>query len=324
MRLRTSFSALLAVAFLSVLLADCSGSGGNASAAPPTPTPSPTPTPALGNLYVANQDDGTNTVLKFTLPLSSGSSPVAQVPVPAGSFGNVNGVAVNAQFIATLTSSGHVALFAQPLSSTSTPTVQFTLPQNQGALVAFDGSGDLWTATGSDTFDEYKPPFTNGMSPALNTDNIDESTGIVFDASGNLYITDGDRGELFVFAPPSYTGTPISVNLPGASGFSGSSAIGDAIIGTQIFVADSVHNLIVVFNLPITASSTAAVSFTAATGPAQPVGVASDSSGNLYVANYIFSNSKIFVFAPPFTAASTPAVTVTNGLSDPYGIAVGP
>lgn len=165
-------------------------------------------------------------------------------------------------------------------------------------------------------------PLSDYPGPPL---NIDEGTGIVFDASGNLYITDGDRGELFVFAPPSYSGTPIVVNLPGSSGFSGFSAIGDAIIGTQIFIADSVHNVIAVFNLPITASSTAAFTFAATTGAGgnQPAGVASDSSGNLYVANNV-SNAKVFVFAPPFTASSVPAVTVSNGLSFPFGVAVSP
>ena len=282
------------------------------SSASPTPTltPTPTPTPPLGPfLYVANH--GTNTVLKFTLPLTAGSSALTQTTVPGS---GVNGVAVNAQFIATLSTAGQAALFAQPLGSTSTPTVQFTVPQLTGALTAFDGSGDLWTATANDTFDEYKPPFSNGMSPALNTDNISAGVGIVFDASANLYMTDGTS--LDVFAPP-YTGTPISIILPAPIGAGGVTAIGDAIIGSQIFIADSFHNTILVYNLPITLSSTPAVKFAAA----GPQGLAGDSLGNLYVAS---STSAIFVFAPPFTASSVPALTALKGISGPVGIAVGP
>ncbi|HVS47238.1 MAG TPA: hypothetical protein VMS32_11330 [Verrucomicrobiae bacterium] len=273
----------------------------------PTPSPTPTPTPA-SNLYVANSNQ---VLLKFALPLTSGSTPVTQTTVPTDGEG-LNGVAVNAQFIATLSTLGEVALFAQPLASASTPTVQFTLPQNAGRLMTFDGAGDLWAATGSDTFDEYKSPFTNGMSPALNTDNISSGLGIAFDASGNLYITDG--GSFDVFAPP-YTGSPISVTLPGINPV----AYGNAIIGTQIFIADRGDSVIAVYNLPVTASSTPAITFTAH----QPLGIASDSSGNLYVA----SNGEpgnIFVFAPPFTASSVPAVTVNNALNSPIGIAVGP
>jgi hypothetical protein len=343
-----AFPLVVAAAALVAGLGDCSGSGGSASVATPvatptptptpsgstgptptpsptpthsptptptpshspTPTPSPTPTatpPATGNLYVTDVVSGK--LLKYTLPVSNGSSPAAVVVVPAGVV--VEGVAVDAQYIATLATTGQVALYAQPLVSSSAPTVQFTLPEGKGTLAAFDPSADLWAATGDDTFDEYKPPFSNGMTPALDTDDIDAGVGIVFDASKNLYITDGQAGDVEVFAPP-YTGTPTTVPLP-----TGASPVGDAIAGSRLFVADPAHNAIVVFTLPISASSTPAFSFTVA----DPTGLAADASGKLYVAS---PSGKVLVFAPPFSAASTPAVTVSNGLSSPYGVAVGP
>jgi sugar lactone lactonase YvrE len=46
---------------------------------------------------------------------------------------------------------------------------------------------------------------------------------------------------------------------------------------------------------------------------AQPEGVAFDAAGNLYVSDY--TNSKIFIFNPPFTNASTPATTISGGTS---------
>ncbi len=335
-------SAALAAAALVAGLGDCSGSGGSSTAVTPTVTPTPTPTPtrapspspspshspvatptatpthspsptpsaspgAAGSLYVVDTRAGR--LLKYSLPATNASTPVAQAAIPGTA---AFGVAAEPSFIGTLTRNGQVAIFAAPLTSASTPTVQFTNPEREGALPAFDPSGDLWTTTADDTFDEYKPPFANGMNPSLDTDNIEAGWGIVFDAASNLYITDAGAGHVEVFAPP-YTGNPTVFPLPNGAG-----PTGIAIIGSQLFVADTPHNAIVVFALPVSGSSTPSFSFAAN----DPLQLAADRSGKLYVCDS--SGAAILVFAPPFSAASVPAVTVTHGLTVPTGVAVGP
>ncbi len=331
-------STALAAAALVAGLGDCSGSGGSSSVttpvATPTPTPvptrlpspspspahsptaspsptatpthSPTPTPKpsgspspAGVLYVV--DANTRMLLKYALPLSASSTPVAQVSVPgtAGLFG----VGADSAFVATLTTGGEVALWPTPLTSTSTASAQFTNTERKGTFPAFDPSGDVWTPTNDDTFDEFKPPFSNGMSPSFDTDNIDASYAITFDSSSNLYVTDADGGTVELFAPP-YTGTPTFVHLS-----SGATPSGDAIIGSKLFVGDAAHNTIVVFTLPLSGSSTPAFSFAAN----HPLEIAADVSGKLYVCSNA-TGGGVLVFAPPFSASSTPILHFTNGL----------
>ncbi|HZO92404.1 MAG TPA: hypothetical protein VFB22_01430 [Candidatus Baltobacteraceae bacterium] len=337
-------SAALAAGALLVGLAGCSGSGGTASVArpvatptasatpthaaspspsatpthsptpSPTPTHSPSPTPSpsataspSGTLYVLDTRAGM--LLKYTLPVTSASTPVAQAAAPGPA---AFGVAANASFVATLSRNGLVGLFPAPFTSSSTATVQFTIPERTGAFPAFDASGDLWTATADDTFDEYKPPFSNGMSPSLNPDDIDAGWGIAFDGANNLYMADAGAPGVDVFAAP-YTASSAVVPMP-----AGATPAEVALTGSQMFVSNTSGNAIVVFTLPVSASSTPAFSF-AATDPLQ---IAVDRSGKLYVVES--AAGAIAVFAPPFSASSVPSVTLTKGLLTPTGVAVGP
>jgi hypothetical protein len=102
------------------------------------------------------------------------------------------------------------------------------------------------------------------------------------------------------------------VNLP-----SGAAPSGDVIAGSRLFVADAANNVIDVYTLPVTGSSTPAFSF-----PANHVlEIAVDGSGNLYACSNALA--AVLVFTPPFSASSVPALTFRNGLVNPVGVAAG-
>jgi hypothetical protein len=62
--------------------------------------------------------------------------------------------------------------------------------------------------------------------------------------------------------------------------------------GTKIFVSDGVNNVVNIYN-------PSGRQLSQLTGFGQPVGLATDTQGNLYVADFV--NSQILVYAPPYT-----------------------
>ena len=75
----------------------------------------------------------------------------------------------------------------------------------------------------------------------------------------------------------------------------------------QLFVADFVGKRVDVYGLPLGPTSVPAFSIT--NGVTDPRSVALDSNGNLYVANAV--PGSLIVYSPPFSAGSTPSVTLT-------------
>ena len=140
----------------------------------------------------------------------------------------------------------------------------------------------------------------------------------MLDSANNLIVSNSPSlagSNLLVYAPP-YTGPPIATAVVPASFYRQM-----AINGTQLFVVASQVSAsrIDVYNLPITAASAPAffINNGIAGGSASGVGVAVDSSGNLYAG--LSGNTgppdmgAIRIYAPPFSTASTPVVTNVFG-----------
>ena len=175
--------------------------------------------------------------------------------------------------------------------------------------VGFDSSGNLWVADlANNRVLMYKPPFATHMAASLVIGQADfthgghtaSQTGLyypyspVFDASGNLWVSDWYNSRVLMFKFPFSNGMAASL-----------------VIGQPDFI-----------------SSTSA---TTQTRLNTPVGLVFDASGNLWVADY--DNSRILMFKPPFAigmAASlvigqpdftTSTYTTTQtGLSSPEGL----
>jgi|HubBroStandDraft_4_1064222.scaffolds.fasta_scaffold00015_61 hypothetical protein len=114
--------------------------------------------------------------------------------------------------------------------------------------------------------------------------------------------------------------SPSSVHLdvPAAVNAKGSAAqrVNPDAGGQQLFVSDNENNRVVVFNAAATTQNPPATR-TITQGVSGPNGLATDLSGNLYVANYI--NNTVTVYAKN---ASSPKMTLSNGLNGPWDVKV--
>jgi hypothetical protein len=152
-------------------------------------------------------------------------------------------------------------------------------------------------------------------SQVITSVNLNRCIGVVLYFAKNLFVINFPsplRSNLMVYAPP-YTGLPIATAMVPAASYRQM-----AISGTQLFVVNSQVSLsrIFVYNLPITAASLRIFDQQQFLAAPQPVGVAVDSSGNLYAG--LSGNTgppdmgAIRIYVPPFSTASAPVVA--NGV----------
>jgi len=263
---------------------------------------------ASAQLYVGN-DQPSGGVQEYSLPISASSTPnftIASSTVIALAFDAKGNLAVGAL-------GGGLTLFNAPLSGSSSPSATF----KNGALtnvgqIAFTAAGDFFTSAFGNSVNLFTHPFSNASSPSMSITNafISSAAGLAVDAAQNLYISNtggsgaNTFGYLVVYAPP-YTGAPIV-----SSDVFGVNYRKMVMSGTQLFVASVTGNgRVDVYTLPITTSSAPAFSIT--NGVNLPEAVALDAAGNLYVGN--LGNSTVAVYGPPFSASSTPSVTMIAG-----------
>lgn len=278
--------------------------------------------PSPQHLYVGN-DTASGQILQFTLPITSTSTPAVTVATTAGTT-NVTTLAVDANGnLATGDNAGHLAMFNFPITNSSTASMAFNngSATNDGQLV-FNNAGDLFAATVGAKVNLFTHPLSSSSTVSLGITNagITGAIGAGLDSGQNLIVgNDGGSGSsnLLVFPSP-YTGSPLTTAAVSGSyrklTMSSSQLFVCTIVGGALGRVD-------VYNLPLTPSSAPAF---AITNVNQPETVALDSNGNLYVGNE--GDATVRVFTPPFSASSTPSVTLTVGPPSSFalfGIAIG-
>jgi sugar lactone lactonase YvrE len=282
---------------------------------------------ASGNAYVA--DNGNDTIRKVTpagavttLAGSAGQSGNADGTGPAARFNRPAGVAVDGAgnlFVADdgndtirkITLSGVVTTFAGTagISGSSDGTGSASRFRTPYGLAA-DGSGNLYVAdAGNYTIRKVTPSgvvstFAGTAGVPGNSDGSGSAAmftgpgGVAADASGNLYVTDGNTIRKITSAGTVTTlaGTP---NVFGSADGAGSAASFEGPLGVaadrlgNVFVADSGNNTIREVTPAGTVTTIAGVAgvmgSTDGTGStalfADPNGVAVDGNGNVYVAD---------------------------------------
>jgi sugar lactone lactonase YvrE len=211
-----------------------------------------------GNLWTT--DPSNSRVLKFAAPFSNGMSASIVIGQTAmtGSFCNQS------------------AQSASPTASTLC---------NAGGL-AFDFNGDLWVSdSGNSRVLEFMPPFSTGMAASLELgqpadsaftssgsnnnavrptgSTLDGPAGIVFDASGNLWVADYGNNRVLQYVAPFSNGMAAALEFgqatstaftSGSAGVTQSALSGPAGItidpSGNLLVDDSANNRVMIFDLP--------------------------------------------------------------------------
>jgi hypothetical protein len=284
-------------------------------------------TPQFTRLYVSNFTGSGIGLNIFAPPFSAASTAVVSVPAGAASgFNDTGAIAVDAlgklYTIHKGTNPSVIEIYAPPITASSTPMTSITLPSSINAYgLALDPSGNIWVsdrAGASSTVREYTPPFSNVSTPALTLTNgangINDSAGLAFDAAGHLAVGEEVTNTLLVFNPP-ITGTSTPAATIALDG-NGEGVVFDS--AGRVFSVNP-HTDTQVFTPPF--SNAQAESFHFGANNGFSISPKFDAAGDLWVAN---SNTPSVVeYAPPFSGSTTAAVTITNGLNSPYGIAFG-
>ncbi len=292
--------------------------GGSATTATRLNTPRGLAFDSSGNLWVP--DAFNNRVLRYSPPFSNGQA--------------ANLVIGQADF----TSSG----------SATTAT-----GLNDPVAIAFDSSGNLWVAEGvNNRVLRYSPPFSNGQAANLVIGQADfthgsmnqgggvSSTGLwfpfgaAFDSSGNLWVTDNSNNRVLRYSPPFSNGQAANLVIGQAdftTGGSATTATGlNGPIGIpfdssgNLWVGDASNARVLRYSPPFSNGQAANLVIgqadfvssglaTTATGLNGPIGIAFDSSGNLWVPD--FGNNRVLAYQAPFdfTLSASGAITAVVG-----------
>jgi sugar lactone lactonase YvrE len=173
---------------------------------------------ASGNLWVANANS--STVVAFTasqLGASGSPTPAVTLSANAGSLNSPAWLAFDASgnlWVANFNNSTVVAFTASQLASTGSPTPAVTLSATAGSLnfpvgLAFDATGKLWVsnAIGNTVVAFTASQFAASGSPtpavtlSASSGSLNYPSGLAFDASGNLWVSNAFGNTLVAFSP---------------------------------------------------------------------------------------------------------------------------
>jgi len=188
--------------------------------------------------------------------------------------------------------------------------------------IAVDGSGNIWvTNYQGDSISQFGP-VGNSLSPSTGdkATGLDGPTSIAIDVYGNAWVVNkasasvtnfNAQGQFSDLPPPYYTNA--GLNQP----------YGIAVDPTShIWIANNGGNSLSEFQDTGTASSPNS-GFTSQL-LAGPAGIASDTSGNMWTANWLASVGEIVEAVPSSLPGQGPTFTTFTGggLNSPYGIAI--
>jgi hypothetical protein len=211
-------------------------------------------------------------------------------------------------------------VYRGPLGASAPAPIALAAAGTSAGYPAFDAAGNLWVAARGRTIVEYAPPFANGEAPSFTISNnaVTDAYGLAFDANRNLYVTNaGSTPAVLMFAPP-YTTAPIVGTLPNGSGTP--DLRGAAIDSGFLYVADTNGAAVYSFATPFRTSGN--VGFFALAAPLPGTsGIAFDAAGTLYLGNT--AQNLVYAYPSPFAPGSSPAYSITSGITVPGGLAVG-
>jgi hypothetical protein len=186
------------------------------------------------------------------------------------------------------------------------PSAYVTTGISAPTSVAFASDGTLFVSNlVSSTVTIYAPPYT-GVPQTVST-KISSPSAIAIDAANDLIVANGNGSNVTIYPPPYTTANPVTLAtgaLPSAL----------AIDATQHLWIVTSSGALYRYPSPYVAGAFDVSIGQAATGFNQPDGLALDSLGRLYVANYGHNN--VLRFDPPF-GSQTPSATIATSAGQP-------
>jgi hypothetical protein len=181
---------------------------------------------------------------------------------------------------------------------------------NPQALV-FDSSGNLFVANLPGSVSAYAPPYN--VPPTSITAGVNHPQSLAVDARGDLFVANGSGSNTVTIYSPPYGGSPsatisLGINDPV-----------NLVLDSQgdLFVVNAAANTVTVYAPPYSTPPT-----TLSQGLNAPSSAALDARGNLFVANLNSTPNSIVEYSPPFSNASVPVATISNGVNEQGAIAV--
>ena len=288
-----------------------------------------------GDLWVTNGNPNVNTVVEYTpsqLEATGSPTPAVTISASSGSLNVPYGLAFDASGDLWVTNVGGNTLVEytpSQLAASGAPTPAVTISASSGSLdapygLAFEAGGDLWvTNVGGNTLVEYTPSqleATGSPTPAVtvsaSSGSIDYPYGLAFDASGDLWVTNGIVSTVIEYTPSQLaaSGAPSPAVTISANGISSLDVPFGLAFDTSgdLWVTNAIGAIVVEYT----------PSQLAATGAPRPAGTISGP-------NAAFDDpAGLAIAQPPVVASVSPAAgnggtTVTiNGAGFDYGSTV--
>jgi hypothetical protein len=260
-------------------------------------------------------------------------------------FGDTNGapntgvyVIQNTPAAGTAAASGTILQFSTSATGAATPVSTIAnLNVTSLAFLAVDGTGDIYTdategTTGSSIL-EFPVDSSNNAQPTRtipfnSTTGLTAMSGLAVDTTGDIYASN-TTGGVSIFSPTATGSVAPTSTITLTSG-----------AGPQATAVDPSGNLYVATATPLNSTSIAPIEVFApgTTTPSRtlsgaltdlavgsPQGLATDTAGNLYVANVVSGVSSILIFEPTATGNTPPLRDITGsntGLGCVGGIAL--
>jgi ligand-binding sensor domain-containing protein len=273
----------------------------------PTPTFTLTGTPSLGgataaivengNLWVA--DYGSNQIYEYAAPFTANEAPSVTLSViepqqlAFDSSGNL--------WVGTW--SQHVYEFAAPISNGASPSVTLSGLVEPTGVTLYGGSLWVFDEEASSVY-QYNPvPTSNSASPPAAILTPPGAIEGAFDSSGNLWVGEYD-GTVAEYSSPVHSGESISATLTTTFAEVSSVALDGA--GNLWVASPRNSGGISEFTAPLTNGETPTTPITISSSDSA-WGVTIDSSGNIWVGDYI--DRAVYEFsglAVPFAPAAGP------------------
>ena len=248
-------------------------------------------------------------------------------------FGDTNGapstgvyVIQNTPSTTTTAATGTILQFSSAASGVATPVSTIAnLNVTSLGFLAVDATGDIYTAavegTAGSSILEFPVDSSNNAQPTRtipfnDTTQIVAPNGLAVDPTGDIVLPEAS-GSVLVFSSTATGSVAPTFSIPGGTASTLVNATAAAVdTNDNLYIVNSgtgVTNPIDIFNTNSTGAPIRSLGGALTTlAPGSPQAIATDTAGNLYVANVVAGVSSILVFEPTANGNTPPLRDITG------------